>query len=88
MTYTRKYGSLFSPSDLRDFVVSTPIKDIALPTAFELNSTTIKNQGYVNSCVAHTLSSLLESIYKENYSTRLDLWLQTRWILSRKWYVS
>lgn len=65
----RKYGSLSSPIDLRDFKVSSSALKIELPTSFNLKSTTIKDQGYVNSCVAHTLSSLLENKYDKNYST-------------------
>ena len=65
----RKYGSLSSPIDLRDFKVSSSALKIELPSSFSLNNTTIKDQGYVNSCVAHTLSSLLENKYNENYST-------------------
>jgi len=64
----RKYGALESPNDIRDFRVSAP-KSIELPVEFRLNHTTIKDQGDVNSCVAHTLSEMLESKYKNNYST-------------------
>lgn len=65
----RKYGSLSSPIDLRDFKVSSSNLKVELPSSFNLTNTTIKDQGYVNSCVAHALSSLLEQKYKNNYST-------------------
>lgn len=68
MNSFRKYGSLSSPLDLRDFKVSLS-NNIELPTSFTLSNTTIKDQGYVNSCVAHALSSLLEQKYKNIYST-------------------
>ena len=63
----RKYGCLESPIDLRDFIVSTP--KIELPEAYTLEHTTIKDQGSVNSCVAHSLSSLIESKLNSIYST-------------------
>ena len=63
----RKYGCLESPIDLRDFIVSTP--KIELPEAYTLEHTTIKDQGSVNSCVAHSLSSLIESKLNNIYST-------------------
>lgn len=65
----RKYGALLSPTDLRDFRVASSVTNVELPEEFRLNSTTIKDQGAVNSCVAHTLSEMLENRYKKNYST-------------------
>lgn len=38
----------------------------------------VKDQGIVNSCVAHTLATLLEKIYiRENktFSTRIYIWI-------------
>lgn len=64
-----KFGALYSPTDLRDFKVSSSIQNIELPSEFSLSKTTIKNQGNVNSCVAQTLSSMLEEHTKEIYST-------------------
>lgn len=64
-----KFGALYSPTDLRDFKVSSSIQNIELPSEFSLNKTTIKNQGNVNSCVAHSLSSMLEEYTEEIYST-------------------
>lgn len=65
----RKYGALESPKDLRDFRVSSTITNVTLPEEFNLTSTSIKNQGMVNSCVAHALSSMLEKKYKDVFST-------------------
>ena len=53
-------GSLPSPSDLRDFRVSSSVTNVELPTEFRLEDYEIKDQGIVNSCVAHSLSSMLE----------------------------
>lgn len=65
----RKFGCLESPKDLRDFRVCSSASKVELPTEFTLQHTNIKDQGYVNSCVAHALSSMLEYRLKNNYST-------------------
>lgn len=63
------YGALFSPTDLRDFRASSTLYSIELPEIFRLNYTKeIKNQGSVNSCVAHALSSMMEKL-NNVYST-------------------
>lgn len=61
-------GVLFSPVDLRDFRVSSSAENVQLPATFILESKRIKDQGTVNSCVAHSLSSMLENKWKENFS--------------------
>jgi len=53
-------GSLPSPIDLRDFRVSNSVTNIELPKEFRLENYEIKDQGMVNSCVAHSLASMLE----------------------------
>ena len=53
-------GCLPSPIDLRDFRVSNSVTRVELPTEFRLEEYSIKDQGIVNSCVAHALSSMLE----------------------------
>lgn len=53
-------GCLPSPSDLRDFRVSSSVTNVELPSEFRLENYDIKDQGNVNSCVAHALSSMLE----------------------------
>lgn len=56
----RKYGCLPSPNDLRDFKCSSSVTHIELPNEYSLGAYSIKDQGVVNSCVAHALSSMLE----------------------------
>lgn len=63
------YGCLFSPSDLRDFRVANSNVDIELPTTYKLKTGTVKNQMNVNSCVAHSLSTILEMEYNPVFST-------------------
>lgn len=65
----RKYGCFESPKDLRDFRVCSNISKITLPTEYKLMPTKIKDQGSVNSCVAHALSSMLEKKNETEFST-------------------
>lgn len=75
----RKLGALISPTDLRDYKtnmkeVLAAVSNTSLPEEYSIfNKPTIKNQGAVNSCVAHSLSSALESSDLEdednNFST-------------------
>ena len=62
-------GALKSPKDLRDYKIAKSSMKIELPKEFVLNHAHIKNQGEVNSCVAHSLSSILELKDGINYST-------------------
>ena len=54
------YGSKLSPYDIRDYKIAGAIEQ--LPETFELDFSNIpvKNQGSVNSCVAHAMSTILE----------------------------
>lgn len=61
-------GVLFSPTDLRDFRVSNSVENVQLPATFMLEPKRIKDQGTVNSCVAHSLSSMLENKWKKDFS--------------------
>ena len=53
-------GAIFSGYDARDYklVYTAPTADF--PSNFELKTRRIKNQGAVGSCVAHSLSSIIE----------------------------
>lgn len=55
------YGCIPSPYDIRDYKVGVA-KTSDLPESFELDFSKIhvKDQGSVNSCVAHALSTILE----------------------------
>lgn len=63
------YGSLLSPTDLRDYQVACGAP-ADLPETFELDFSNIKikNQGRVNSCVAHAISTILEYHSKGLYN--------------------
>lgn len=65
----RKYGYIPSPKDLRDYKIDKVYKTIQLPIEFVCEHSNIKNQGCVNSCVAHAISEVLETNDNINYST-------------------
>lgn len=61
------YGCKKEIEDKRDYkayVCST--KPDIFPEKYEISIPTVKDQGIVNSCVAHTLASFLEETYKDN----------------------
>lgn len=53
------FGALKSPYDIRDYKICAP-KEVVFPLEFSLTRTSIKNQGIVGSCVAHSLASTIE----------------------------
>lgn len=65
----RKYGYIESPKDLRDYRINKVYKTIELPSEFKVSIGDIKDQGVVNSCVAHAVSSVLETKDNIIYST-------------------
>ena len=62
-------GALKSPKDLRNYHIAKVSKMVELPSEFVLNHAHIKDQGRVGSCVAHSVSSLLETKDDNDYST-------------------
>ena len=65
----RKYGFIQSPKDLRDYKINKIYRNIDLPIAFEVVHSDIKDQGMVNSCVAHSVAEVLETRDGNKYST-------------------
>ncbi len=62
-------GALKSPKDLRNYRIAKVSKTIELPAKFEVEHSHIKDQGMVGSCVAHSVSEVLETKDGVNYST-------------------
>lgn len=63
----RKFGCLKEKEDKRDYrakVVSAP----KFPTQFSLSMPSVKDQGVVGSCVAHSLATFLERYFAMNFS--------------------
>lgn len=61
------YGCIKEEEDKRDYKmkVSKVAKSVVFPKEFKLDMPNVKDQGIVNSCVAHSLSTLLEKVYLE-----------------------
>ena len=53
-------GAIFSGYDARDYKLVYTASGTEFPDSFELSMRGIKNQGAVGSCVAHSLSSIIE----------------------------
>ena len=59
------YGCKKEIDDKRDYkMYVTTTKSAHYPEMYEISTTNVKDQGIVNSCVAHTLASFLEETYK------------------------
>ena len=66
---TKGTGALRSPKDLRNYKISTKISIPAqLPDTFIVAHSHIKDQGSVNSCVAHSVTEVFEAYNNINYS--------------------
>lgn len=67
------YGCKKEIKDLRDYKYYIPsVKTVHYPNSYEITIPSVKDQGIVNSCVAHSLASFLEETYKQeglNFST-------------------
>ena len=53
-------GAIFSGYDARDYKLVYTATGKEFPKEFQLETRRIKNQGAVGSCVAHSLSSIIE----------------------------
>lgn len=72
-------GCLKDKPDSRDYIfVPTKASNIKFPAEFRLEETTVKNQGVVNSCVAHSISTIKE--IQEFYETKKKLSFSVGWI--------
>ena len=63
MAYMQSFGALPSKVDIRDYVASVT-GDVEYPEEFELKMCSVKNQGSVGSCVAHSISEVVEYFNK------------------------
>lgn len=61
------YGCKKEVNDKRDYKMYVcGAKQTQYPTSYEITTPYVKDQGIVNSCVAHTLSEFLEETHKDN----------------------
>lgn len=75
-----KLGAFKDKPDERDYIYSPTcaISPTQYPDSFELHKTKVKNQGDVNSCVAHSISTIKE--IQEYYDTNSALEFSVGWI--------
>lgn len=60
MDYIESLGALFSKKDVRDYKIDCASAPVEFPAEFELEMPKVKNQGSVGSCVAHSISTVIE----------------------------
>lgn len=73
-------GCFQDKPDERDYIFSPIAKAgyIKYPVSFKLEGSTVKNQGSVNSCVAHSVSTIKE--VQEFYETKKKLQFSVGWV--------
>lgn len=60
------YGCKKEVKDIRDYKMTVGVTSVStLPEKFYISMPRVKDQGIVNSCVAHSLSTYLEKVYKD-----------------------
>lgn len=77
----KKYalGCLKDKPDNRDYIFApTCATNIKYPAFFQLEKTVVKNQGVINSCVAHVISTIKE--IQEYYETKKKLVFSVGWM--------
>lgn len=62
-----KYGCKKEIKDRRDYKAKL-VSSVEFPEEFRLDMPKVKNQGMVNSCVAHSLSTFLERYFNDDFS--------------------
>lgn len=60
MDYIQSLGALFSKKDVRDYRIDCVSAPAEFPAEFELEMPKVKSQGSVGSCVAHSISTVIE----------------------------
>ncbi|MCQ2743516.1 MAG: hypothetical protein MJ230_01790 [bacterium] len=73
-----KTGCLKNKPDNRDYIYMPKTAKITYPNEFILHKVKIKNQGDVNSCVAHAIATIKE--VQEYYESKKDLEFSVGWI--------
>ena len=79
---TYSTGALFSPVDVRDYRLASVTNESEFPETFELKMPKIKNQKNVNSCVAHSISTVIE--YFNNIQQNNDEAMSTNYIYGNR----
>ena len=65
------FGAIPSKPDVRDYVATT--KEQVFPESFQLKLSPVKNQGFVGSCVAHALATVIEYFYQKEFNKMQEM---------------
>jgi C1A family cysteine protease len=60
MDYIESFGALYSKKDVRDYKIACANAPVEFPAEFELKMPKVKDQGKVNSCVGHSIATVIE----------------------------
>ena len=73
--YIEAFSAIMSPPDIRDWRISKRCLAADFPESFELTMPSVKNQGSVGSCVAHSITTFAEyyNIKQHNIATPLSV---------------
>lgn len=74
--YIEAFGAIESDPDIRDYRIATSTVNEAreaFPNEFELEMPTVKNQGSVGSCVAHSLATVIEYYNKKQHNEDIEM---------------
>ena len=74
--YIEALGAIESDPDIRDYRIARATVKEAKPTfpeEFELDMPSVKNQGSVGSCVAHSLSTVIEYYNKKQHNEDIEM---------------
>ena len=65
--YIEAFGAGFSDPDIRDYKIDKASLQTEFPDVFELDMPPVKNQGSINSCVAHSIALVAEYFNKKQH---------------------
>lgn len=71
-------GCIRDPYDVRDYIFTPPSGAVKYPESFQLKEVAIKDQGIINSCVAHSCATIKE--IQEYYETGKTYEFSVGWI--------
>lgn len=66
-------GAILSPKDVRDYRAVCATSSTKFPNEFKLDLVRVKNQGTVGSCVAHSLSEVVEYFNKKQLNVDTEM---------------
>lgn len=71
--YIKSFGTLFSKKDIRDYKINKATILKTFPNEFELNMPEVKDQKDVESCVAHSIATVIEYFNRTQEGTYKEM---------------